>query len=82
MNQHTKPLQTILPLAVTDPKIRRLLQLAGLRFMVTRAQWLISEATIVGKSLKAGTMTSDEVDAKLEEWGALDLCYPVLMRFE
>ena len=82
MNQHTKPQQTILPLAVTDPKIRKLLQLAGLRFMITRSQWLISEATIVGKALKAGTMTSDEVDEKLAEWGALDLCYPELARFE
>jgi hypothetical protein len=82
MNQHTKPPQTILPLAVTNPKIRKLLQLAGLRFMITRSQWLISEATIVGKALKAGTMTSDEVDEKLAEWGALDLCYPELARFE
>jgi hypothetical protein len=48
MNQHKKPPQTILPLAVTDPKIRKLLQLAGLRFMITRSQWLISEATIGG----------------------------------
>jgi hypothetical protein len=82
MNQHTKPPQTVSPLAVTDPKIRKLLQLAGLRFMITRSQWLISEATIVGKALKAGTMTSDEVDEKLAEWGALDLCYPELARFE
>ena len=74
MNAHVKP-----PLAVTDPKIRKLLQLAGLRFMITRAQWLISEATTLGKALKAGEMTSEEVDAKLEEWGALDLCYPELM---
>jgi hypothetical protein len=50
--------------------------------MITRSHWLISEATIVGKALKVGTMTSDEVDAKLEEWGALDLCYPELMRFD
>jgi hypothetical protein len=82
MNQHVKPPQTIPPLAVTDPKIRKLLQLAGLRFMITRSHWLISEATILGKALKAGTMTSDEVDAKLEKWGALDLCYPELARFE
>ena len=75
MNQHVKP-----PLAVTDPKIRKLLQLAGLRFMITRSHWLISEATILGKALKAGTITSDEVDTKLEEWGALDLCYPELAR--
>jgi hypothetical protein len=56
MNQHVKP-----PLAVTDPQIRKLLQLAGLRFIITRSHWLISEATIVGKALKAGTMTSEEV---------------------
>jgi hypothetical protein len=76
MNQHTKS-----PLAVTDPKIRKLLQLAGLRFMITRSHWLVSEATIIGKALKDGSMTSDEVDAKLEEWGALDLCYPELARY-
>ena len=80
MNQHTKP-PTGSPLAVTDPKIRVMLQLAGLRFMITRANWLISEATILGKALKSGAMTSEEVDAKLEEMGALDLCYPELMRF-
>jgi len=79
MNQHIKPPQAVSPLAVTDPKIRKMLQLAGLRFMITRANWLISEATIVGKALKAGTMTSEEVDAILEDWGALDLCYPELM---
>ena len=81
MNQHTKS-PTVSPLAVTDPKIRKLLQLAGLRFMITRSHWLISEATIIGKALKEGTMTSDEIDDKLEEWGALDLCYPELMRFD
>ena len=53
MNQHIKP-PTVSPLAVTDPKIRVMLQLAGLRFMITRANWLISEATILGKALKAG----------------------------
>jgi hypothetical protein len=78
MNAHTKPPQ-ISPLAVTDPKIRKQLQLAGLRFMITRARWLESEATKVGKALKSGAMTSEEVDAVLEELGALDLCYPELM---
>lgn len=67
------------PVAVTDPKIRRQLQLAGLRFMVSRAQWLVSEATILGKALKADTMSMDEIDAKLAEMGALDLVYPELM---
>src|SRR5205823_5315073 len=67
------------PLAVTDPKIRKLLQLASLRFMCSRARWLDSEATMIGKALQAGTMTSDQVDAKLEQMGALDLVYPELM---
>jgi hypothetical protein len=67
------------PLAVSDPKIRKLLQLAGLRFMCSRARWIDSEATKLGIALKAGNMTSDEVDAKLEEMGALDLVYPELM---
>ncbi|MCK1400105.1 hypothetical protein IVB45_18460 [Bradyrhizobium sp. 4] len=67
------------PLIVTDPKIRKLLQLAGLRFMCSRARWLDSEATRIGIALKAGSMTSDEVDAKLEDMGALDLVYPELM---
>lgn len=70
------------PLVVTDPKIRKMLQLAGLRFMCSRARWLDSEATKIGIALKAGTMTSDEVDAKLEEMGALDLVYPELMGVE
>ncbi len=74
MNAHVQH-----PLHVSDPKIRKLLQLAGLRFMVTRARWLESEATIIGKALTAGTMTMDEVDAKLDELGALDLVYPELM---
>jgi hypothetical protein len=67
------------PLAVTDPKIRKLLQLAGLRFMCSRARWLESEATILGTALKSGKMTSDDIDAKLEDMGALDLIYPELM---
>jgi hypothetical protein len=74
MNAHVKS-----PLQVSDPHIRKQLQLAGLRFVCTRARWLESEATIIGKALKAGTMTSDQVDAKLEELGALDLVYPELM---
>ena len=56
MNAHTKPPQPVSPLAVTDPKIRVMLQLAGLRFMITRANWLISEATILGRALKSGAM--------------------------
>ena len=67
------------PVAVTDPHIRKLLQLAGLQFMCTRARWLESEAMHLGMALKSGAITSDEVDAKLEEMGALDLVYPELM---
>jgi hypothetical protein len=78
MNAHT-PLPSISPVAVTDPKIRKQLQLAGLRFAITRATWFISEATRLGKALKAGTITSDQADQKLAELGALDLVYPELM---
>jgi hypothetical protein len=67
------------PLHVSDPHIRKLLQLAGLRFVCTRARWLESEATLIGIALKAGEITSDEADARLDELGALDLVYPELM---
>jgi hypothetical protein len=67
------------PLAVTDPKIRKLLQLAGLRFMCSRAKWLGGEAMRLGVALKSGKLSSDEVDEKLAEMGALDLVYPELM---
>jgi hypothetical protein len=82
MNAHVQLAQSPppSPLAVSDPHIRKQLQLGGLRFMVTRAHWLISEATILGVALKTGTMTMDEVDGKLERMGALDLVYPELMR--
>ncbi|MEY9465815.1 hypothetical protein ABH973_006228 [Bradyrhizobium ottawaense] len=83
---HVKPTQVasvsdnaIRPLIVTDPKIRKMLQLAGLRFVCSRARWLDSEAIRIGKALTAGTMTSDEVDAELANMGALDLVYPELM---
>jgi hypothetical protein len=80
MNAHVDiPEQKVSPLAVTDPRIRKQLQLAGLCFVCTRARWLESEAIILGKALKAGTMTSDEADARLDELGALDLVYPELM---
>jgi hypothetical protein len=78
MNAHVKPLP-VSPLAVSDPKIRKLLLLAGLRFVCTRARWLESESTRIGLALKAGTMTSDEADAELDKMGALDLVYPELM---
>src|SRR4051794_19631376 len=66
-------------LMVSDPHIRTQLQLAGLRFMCTRARWLDSEAMQIGVALKSGAMTSDEADARLDEMGALDLVYPELM---
>jgi hypothetical protein len=77
MNAHTKPVQH--PLHVSDPPIRKLLQLAGLRFLCSRARWLESEATLIGIALKSGKMTSDEADVRLEDLGALDLVYPELM---
>jgi hypothetical protein len=67
------------PVAVTDPKIRKLLQIAGLRFVCSRARWLNSEAERLGLALTAGAMTSDQVDDELDRMGALDLVYPELM---
>jgi hypothetical protein len=67
------------PVAVSDPKIRKLLQLAGLRFVCSRARWLDSEAARLGVALTAGHMTCDQVDAELAQMGALDLVYPELM---
>jgi hypothetical protein len=79
MNMHvTKPH----PVRVTDPKIRKILQLAGLRFVCSRARWLDSEAQRLGVALSTGKMTSDQIDAELEEMGALDLVYPELMGSE
>jgi hypothetical protein len=78
MNAHTPP-PTASPVAVTDPKIREMLQFCGLRFVISRARWLESEATQLGIALKSGKITSDELDAKLAEMGALDLVYPELM---
>ncbi|HWZ06292.1 MAG TPA: hypothetical protein VNY53_05200 [Bradyrhizobium sp.] len=80
MNAPLKPITTS-PVAVTDPKIRKMLQLAGLRFVISRARWLESEAKRLGVALKSGSMTSDQVDAELAEMGALDLVYPELMMF-
>jgi hypothetical protein len=78
MNAHVKPADTS-PLAVTDPRIRKELQLAGLRFAISRARWLESEAKQIGTDLKSGKITSDEADEKLAELGVLDLVYPELM---
>jgi hypothetical protein len=77
MNVQAKPVQH--PLHVSDPHVRKLLQLAGLRFLCSRARWLESEATLIGIALKSGKMTSDEADVRFEELGALDLVYPELM---
>jgi hypothetical protein len=67
------------PLAVTDPHIRKMLQLAGLRFVCSRAQWLEHEAKQIDTALKSGIITSDEADERIDELGALDLVYPELM---
>jgi hypothetical protein len=77
MNARVKPITS--PVAVTDPKIRRELQLAGLRFAISRARWFIDEAKLLGKALKDGKISMDEADAKLADMGALDLLYPELM---
>ncbi|MDN4988832.1 hypothetical protein QY049_37435 [Bradyrhizobium sp. WYCCWR 13022] len=67
-------------LMVSDTEIRKQLQLAGLRFMYSRAMWLAHEAKVMGLAVKNGSMTTAELDARLEEIGALDLVYPELMR--
>ncbi|WP_338830178.1 hypothetical protein [Bradyrhizobium sp. 27S5] len=69
-------------LMVSDPAIRKQLQLAGLRFMYSRSMWLASEARVIGIKLKNNKLSSSEVDQKLEELGALDLVYPELMGAE
>ena len=69
-------------LQVSDQRIRKQLQLAGLRFVCTRARWLESEATQIGIALKSGAITSDEADERIDELGALDLVYPELMGTE
>jgi hypothetical protein len=78
MNAHVDvPKHNIL--AVSDPRIRKQLQLAGLRFVCTRARWLESEATRIGIALKSGAMSSDEADESMAALGMLDLVYPELM---
>ena len=80
MNAHVE-VKAATPLAVTDPRIRKLLQLAGLRFVCSRARWLDHEARKIGLSLKSGEITSDEADVRIDELGALDLVYPELMGY-
>ena len=79
MNAHVKSPQAVSPVAVTDPKIRKQLQLAGLRFAISRAAWFIDEAKLLGIALKDSKISSDQVDQKLAELGALDLVYPEMM---
>lgn len=79
MNAHVKSPQAASPVAVTDPKIRKELQLCGLRFAIGRAHWFIDEAKSLGVALKDGKISMDQVDTKLAEMGALDLVYPELM---
>jgi hypothetical protein len=79
-NSSSNPADRTGILAVTDPKVRKVLQLVGLRFMCSRARWLESEGLAIGIALKSGKLTCDEVDEKLAEMDALDLVYPELMR--
>ena len=60
----------------SDEHIRKLLQLAALRFLSLRARLLQHEVNQIGIALKSGEMTPDEADWRLEELGALDLAYP------
>jgi hypothetical protein len=67
------------PLQVSDRKIRKSLQLAGLRFVCSRAQWINDECKKIGTALRDGKLTIEEADLRLEQMGILDLVYPELM---
>jgi hypothetical protein len=69
----------ISPLQVSDRKIRKMLQLAGLRFACSRAMWINDECKKIGIALADGKLTIEEVDSRLEQMGMLDLVYPELM---
>jgi hypothetical protein len=69
MNAHVSPPP------IKDPRIKRELQLAGLRFAIVRANWFVEECKQLGTALKEGKITPEEADAKLTEIGALDLVY-------
>ena len=69
------------PLHVSDPKIRKMLQLAGLRFVCSRAVWLHHEAKKIGEGLSIGAITTQEADLKIQELGILDFVYPELMNY-
>jgi hypothetical protein len=79
MNAHVELPQIASPLTVTDPNIRKQLQLAGLRFICSQNRWIHQECIKLGSALKSGAMTSDEVDLKLGEMGLLEAVYPHLM---
>ena len=66
------------PMFVADEKIRKMLQLAGLRFVCSRAMWLHHEAKRIGEGLHTGAITPREADLKIEELGIIDLVYPEL----
>jgi hypothetical protein len=76
LSQSTK---AIGPMRVSDQHIRKLLQLAALRFLSLRARLLQHEVTQIGLALKSDEMTPDEADDRLAELSALDLVYPDLM---
>ena len=67
------------PMQVSDKRIRKALQLAGLRFACSRALWVNDECKKIGVALKEGKLTTEEVDLQLEAMGMLDLVYPELM---
>jgi hypothetical protein len=79
MNAPLRSSQFASPFAITDPKIRKQLQLAGLRFVCSQNRWIHHECIKLGSALKSGAMTSDEADLKLEEMGLLAAVYPELM---
>lgn len=68
------------PLRVSDRTVRKQLQLSGLLFAKSRAEWIASECKKIGLALKAGKMTIEQADQLLDEMGILDLVYPELMK--
>ena len=70
MNAHTPSFPII-----KDAKIKKELQLAGLRFAIARAVHFIDQAKELGVALKEGTITPEEADIKLEEIGAIGVVY-------
>jgi hypothetical protein len=68
MNAHAFPI-------IKDARIKKELQLAGLRFAIARAVHFIDQAKELGIALKDGTITPDEADIKLKEMDALGVVY-------